>query len=281
MPPLSLPSDIEIPSPWGEALEIAKAKAKAYVIKKVEELMVQGVKGAIKKSKETLKQALKEKFNNEKAGAPCKKCQKEKKQLSEQERQKLINSLIEVKGTADQNDQALVATELSKLPDSTLQRLQQQGTKVVVCRNSVTDYLTNLQGKQPRGWPPGSTWDSVPGLYEPQTNEVVIAITGHGTSGGARVPVTGEGHGSFNLVFHETAHSLDHHSNFSSTPEFIRARNQDLNTLTAYELQVGSAGQQETFAESFARYYGGESGHKNNHPNLHNYWDTDPLAQTK
>jgi len=81
IPPLSLPSDIEIPSPWGEALEIAKAKAKTYALKKAKELIVQGVKGAIKKSKETLKQAIKEKFNNEKAGEPCKKCQLEKTKI--------------------------------------------------------------------------------------------------------------------------------------------------------------------------------------------------------
>ena len=39
IPPLSFPSDIKIPSPWGEALEIAKAKAKNYLIEKTEELI--------------------------------------------------------------------------------------------------------------------------------------------------------------------------------------------------------------------------------------------------
>src|SRR5262249_23172847 len=54
--------------------------------------------------------------------------------------------------------------------------------KVIACRGSVTDYRTDLKGVQPRGWPPGSTWDKVPGSNTPDKNEVVIAVIGHGNA---------------------------------------------------------------------------------------------------
>lgn len=64
----------DIPSPWGEVLEKAKAKAKNYLIKKAKELIAQGTKELIKKGKETIKQAVAKKFKNGKAGNPVKKC---------------------------------------------------------------------------------------------------------------------------------------------------------------------------------------------------------------
>ena len=57
------------------------------------------------------------------------------------------------------------------------------------------DKLGYLRGLTPRGWPPGSTWDSVAGI-------------GPGVRGG--VMVFGEGrHGTMNLAWHESAHALD------------------------------------------------------------------------
>ena len=63
-------------------------------------------------------------------------------------------------GTAE--DAKLVAESLAKLPKSTLEQMQKNGTKVIACRGSVTDYRTDLRGVQPRGGPPGATWDKVP-----------------------------------------------------------------------------------------------------------------------
>jgi hypothetical protein len=166
--------------------------------------------------------------------------------------------LTVARGTADDFDRAAVAMELAKLPLHMLERLEDQGTQIVVVRNSVTEYRTDLQGVTPRGWPPGSSWDDVPGLYSPSTNEVMVATRGHGTSAGAHVPLMGDGHGSFSLALHEVGHGLDRGGRVSGSEAFAEARAKDFNNLSAYEQQVGSAGAEETYAEVLGRYYGGD-----------------------
>src|SRR5690242_4531611 len=120
----------------------------------------------------------------------------------------LATSLVKTGGSGTAEDAKLVAESLAKLPKSTLEQMQKNGTKVIACRDSVTDYRTDLKGVQPRGWPPGATWDKVPGSNTPDKNEVVIAVIGHGTPAGPHVPNTGEGHGSVNLAAHESTHSI-------------------------------------------------------------------------
>jgi uncharacterized Zn-binding protein involved in type VI secretion len=183
----------------------------------------------------------------------------------------LALSLIDIDGTANQQDKLLVALELTKLPPYILEKLKEKGTRVVVCRGSVTEHLTHLRGVHPRGWPPGKTWDAVPGLHSPSRNEVVIATIGH--PGDPHVPKSGEGHGSHNLVVHEVSHAYDHATNGSASTAFNDARNSDINTLSAYETQPGAAGQEESFAESSARYFGGDASDAQTHPKLHEYWD--------
>lgn len=194
----------------------------------------------------------------------------------------LARDLIRLEGTADAKDGELVVQELSQLPPHMLQILKDGGTQVVVCRGSVTEYMTDLRGVRPRGWPPGSTWDNVPGLFNQGSNEVVIATIGHGTSAGAHVPQNGEGHGSHDLVLHETAHAIDHNAETnhnSQSTDFNTARDADLSSLSAYETQPGQAGQEETYAESAARYYSNDPNDATNHPSLHNYWASDPFGQ--
>jgi hypothetical protein len=190
----------------------------------------------------------------------------------------VATSLVDIVGSADAADGQLVARELTLLPMHALQILLRQGTRVKVCRNSVTDYRTDLRGVHPRGWDPGATWDNVPGLQS--NNEVVIAVIGHGTPAGAHVPVSGEGHGSANMVVHEAAHALDTEgsgAHRSDSTAFTNARNADLATLTPYQQQPGEAGREESYAESAARYYGNDPNDAANHPNLNAYWAGDPL----
>jgi uncharacterized Zn-binding protein involved in type VI secretion len=192
----------------------------------------------------------------------------------------LALSLLSAGGSADVSDVALVAQELVKFPPHVLQTMIDEGKSVVVCRGSVTDYRADLRGVQPRGWPEGSTWDSVPGAYMGGTNEVVIATTGHGTPEGAHVPQSGEGHGSHNLVLHECGHAVDDRPGGparSSEAAFNQARDADSATLSDYETQPGAAGQEETYAESMARHYGEDSNDAADHPNLHDHWASDPL----
>jgi hypothetical protein len=198
--------------------------------------------------------------------------------ISENER--IARSLVQAGGAGDASDVDLVVAELGKMPVTALRAMEAGGVKVIACRDSVTDFASDLKGVQPRGWPPGATWDSVPGAYMPDRNAVVIATTGHGTPPGAHVPATGEGHGSANLVIHESAHAVDSNvspSLNSGSPAFNAARASDVSALPSYETQAGAAGQSESYAESAARYYGGSYGTIST-PHLDAYWRDNPLG---
>ena len=185
--------------------------------------------------------------------------------------------IVEPAGSATKADAQLVVEELVKMSIDSLRVLKAKGTKVVVCRGSVTEYMEKLKGVRPRGWPEGSTWDQVPGLYSPSSNEVVIATIGHESDAGAHVPNNGEGHGSFNLVLHEAMHGVDDQAGkVSNSAEFIKARDADLPALAPYGYltQAGAAGRQETFAEIGARYFGEDSSVKGEMPNLCDYFET-------
>ena len=188
-------------------------------------------------------------------------------------------ALTKTAGSGDDLDRALVAAELSKLPPHILQKMKDNGTTVAVGRGSVTDIKPELAGQKPRDWPEGTSWDTVPGLYDPDTNTVLITTRGHGTENGPYVPPTGDGHGSSNLVIHESMHGVDHGSGDISgnNQAFNDARNADIGTLNSYENNDNPDGDEEAYAESAARYYGGDPNNAANHPNLHNYWAGDPL----
>lgn len=193
---------------------------------------------------------------------------------------KLARSLVQAGGSGTKEDVERVVAELKKMPTSALQTLKDSHTNVIACRNSVTDYAADLKGVRPRGWPPGKTWDNVPGAYLPDRNTVVFGVIGHGTKEGPHIARTGEGHGSANLVVHETTHAIDAHigqSRNSRSQDFSAARAKDVAALPAYELQKGLAGPSETYAESSARFYGGSHASIKT-PALDNYWRSHPLG---
>jgi len=182
-------------------------------------------------------------------------------------------------GSGTPADTRLVRAELMKMPVGALQILNDNGTKVVACRGNITDYRTDLKGVHPRGWRPGATWDIVPGVFLPDTNEVVIATVGHGTPAGGHVPANGEGHGSHNVVIHESFHGVDMGGGGaarSTDADFNTAKTADAAHLSNYENQAGSAGQQETYAESAARHFGGDPNEATTTPHLHDYWVNHP-----
>jgi Flp pilus assembly pilin Flp len=183
----------------------------------------------------------------------------------------LAGALVSTAGTATAADRAAVVAEIAKLPVGGLVALQKSGIKITVVRNSIVEALPALKGVRPRGWPPGATWDSVPGSYDPATKQVVIA-----TRGGV-VPPTGNGHGSVSLAAHETAHAIDAATGGHNDPAFLAARNQDLAGLSAYEKQPGAAGLEESYAESMARYYGNPAAMQTTSPALYRYWASNPL----
>lgn len=187
--------------------------------------------------------------------------------------------LVKTGGRGTQADVDAVVAELKKLPAPLLERAHRAGVQVVACRDSVTDHFTNLRGVTPRGWPPGSTWDRVPGLYDPASMTVVMA-THDGARGERELPDTGYGHGSSNALFHEFSHALDGTNALgadSRSREFRRAYDDDLPALRrlnqTYLLQPGDAGREEAFAEVSARFWAKDTRLRTDLPNLHGFFE--------
>lgn len=187
-------------------------------------------------------------------------------------RRALAVQLTKIGGSGTAEDVAAVIDEVAKLPLLALRQMQANGTKVVACRNSVTDYMPELKGQAPRGWPPGSTWDAVPGLFYPGKNEVVVG-TRASASGGRVVPPTGEGHGATSLVVHESGHSLDYRGGMVSSKDaaFLAAYEADKAKLPPYLQQAPPAGHEEAFAESLS-ISATHSPQGASMPNLMAYW---------
>jgi hypothetical protein len=188
-------------------------------------------------------------------------------------RRTVAEAITIVEGTADEKDKEVVVDELVKMPIAGLGALKKKGVKVVVCRNSVTEIREDLKGVRPRGWPEGKTWDTVPGLNDPNNNRVIIATRN------GRVPPPGDGHDAHNLVLHEVGHAVGDAvvGGGVDDPKFIEAREKDKAKLDPYETQAGNVGTRETFAESFARFYGDDPKDAKTYPHLHAYWATNPL----
>ncbi len=218
-------------------------------------------------------------------------------------RASIARRLVIVAGSANESDAGLVVTELTRFSLLTLEGMEKAGVKVVVCRNSITDYRTDLEGVRPNGWPPGSTWDSVPGCRTGK--EIIIATR---IENGRRViPTSGNGHGSFNLFMHEAGHALDEYvlqalatnasgdvvidgrtippessrdrgKNISRRdPMFIAAWEADMTRLPDYFNRTNRWGDLEAFTESLARYAGNDPTLKNDWPNLYKYWQNSPF----
>ncbi|HYN40274.1 MAG TPA: hypothetical protein VE129_00745 [Thermoanaerobaculia bacterium] len=188
-------------------------------------------------------------------------------------RLRVARDLCVAGGSATEGDRIVVAIELSRMPGEALAVVRRAGTKVVACRGSVTDYRPDLAGGRPRGWPPGSSWGDVPGLYDGPRNEVVVATRGHAPQRAGRVPAKGEGHASASLAVHVVCHAADACGGSpSSSAEFRAARSADRDALPEYCRQPGSAGPEESWAESAALRAADAAAMAAALPRLHAYW---------
>jgi hypothetical protein len=119
---------------------------------------------------------------------------------------------------------------------------------------------------------------------------VVIATMENPRVAGQRmVPPRGRGHGTYDLVLHELGHAIAHHlgqfegldesddgSDAHAKPGFLAARDEDWRRLHRYYRQEGNgsgAGADETFAESFGRFYGGDPKLERDWPALYRFWN--------
>jgi len=176
-------------------------------------------------------------------------------------------------GTGDESDAVLVRAELARFPAAELEMLAGKGVDVIACHEAVTDHRPDLLAEPPRNWPPGANWSIVPGCYAPDEGNVIIA-TVVDPAGGRRVPPQGVKHGAYNLVVHEVMHADDYVADRlrSHNAAFVAARAADLDALSDYERREGDAGFEETYAESAARFWGGDPHMAARLPNLHAFW---------
>lgn len=178
-------------------------------------------------------------------------------------------------------DAVAVAAELANVPQPYAQALGALGIRVVACRDSVVDHLPQLENVGVRGWPPGASWRTIPGVYSPKDRTVVVATVGEGAAP-RRVPATGEQHGSISLAVHETFHGFDYSTGHlrSKAKRFRNAWKAD-RALLGHEYYTNKkAGHEESYAESAARAFGLDARFRGAWPSLAAFWavpQSDPL----
>ena len=202
-----------------------------------------------------------------------------------------IGKNLRVAGTSTADDAKAVAAGMKNFPKKMLEDLNKAGIQTECCRGPVTEALPELAGVQPRGWPAGSTWDNVPGVYSGSSKKVVVGTMDDG--GKRKVPGPSEGpvrHGTPDLLGHEGGHAFDAAEGTlkSKDAKFLEARSADIATgnpggmfgpqdnyfLTTAEGGTNDAGAtSETFAESFAMHFGSGT---SRWPKLDAFWGTHP-----
>jgi hypothetical protein len=133
--------------------------------------------------------------------------------------------------------------DLSLFPDGVLGALGDKGVRIYVGNGSLPDQddMGFMKGVRPRGWPEGSTWDDVPGGYQPAFKEVALGDEGND--------------GSQSLALHETAHAVGDLFGIASSKELKDWHEELYRQLGPYEQQGGprgQAGREEMFAEAVA-----------------------------
>ncbi|WP_147471496.1 anthrax toxin lethal factor-related metalloendopeptidase [Nocardia stercoris] len=132
--------------------------------------------------------------------------------------------------------------DLERIPDSFHNKLLEHFAShpeggIDIIDGTVTQIMTDLRGVTPRGWPPGQTWDNVPGLYRTTTHQVALGSKGE--------------HDTLSLALHETGHAFDAALGTASESAEFRQLYDRMDGLNPYFAQPGDAGRSETFAEGF------------------------------
>jgi len=136
--------------------------------------------------------------------------------------------------------------------------------KIYVVQQSVVEAFPWLRRRHPRNHPAGTTYNQIKGVYLSEVNAAAFTATENGPY---------QGSGSYDLKKHELAHALDSHMNFSNSPGLIDAWGKDYDSLRLDYYKYQNSGYSETFAESFARFYGKDSSMKKDWPALYRYME--------
>jgi SPP1 gp7 family putative phage head morphogenesis protein len=135
--------------------------------------------------------------------------------------------------------------ELALLPDTLHKKLVAAGLQDVHFGKKSMPYLDANQqyrNAQPRGWPPGSTWDEVAGAYNRGNKSVVAGWTP-------------QGHGSRSAAIHEYGHAIGDLLGYNDHPALDAAQRRLYDKLNPYLQQGGpggAAGKSELLAEGMA-----------------------------
>lgn len=135
--------------------------------------------------------------------------------------------------------------------------LAKNQVKVYTVNKSVVEAFPWLAGHRQPNYPIGVTWDSVAGVYLEDLNAAAVSLT--------------VGSGSYNTKDHEVGHAIDSHMRLSESVKFRDAWAADYSKLGSDYFGYQGAGYRETFAESFARYFGGDASMRSEWPTLFNY----------
>lgn len=157
---------------------------------------------------------------------------------------KLLDGILKVQDY-DKPEVKKLVSQLDVYPTNILSSLKNEGLKQIEIAHLTTPDMAgneDLKGVQPRNWPSGSTWEEVPGAYNPNNKTVVAG--------------TAAKHGSEALLIHETGHAVGDLLGFNDSSELKSAHKRLFDKLNPYLKGIGEpgnqAGRQELFAEALA-----------------------------
>ena len=157
---------------------------------------------------------------------------------------KVLDGILKVQDYGNPEVKKLVS-QLNVYPTNILTSLKNEGLKEIEIANLTTPFMAgneDLKGVQPRNWPQGSTWEEVPGAYNPNNKTVVAGAAAK--------------HGSEALLIHETGHAVGDLLGFNNSSEVKSAHKRLFEKLNPYLKGEGGpgneGGRQEMFAEALA-----------------------------
>jgi hypothetical protein len=168
---------------------------------------------------------------------------------------------------------AAVNKTYNAMSAETREIIRQSGARVKAVHH-LTDAMPELKGQAPRGWPAGATWDAVDGCYSGGKKEIIVAEERQALSSSKWI-ASGR---TEQVLRHETGHAIDATiKTLSEHDDFKKAYDLDVQAMQAkdkppldYFLQPGTAGREETVAESVADREGGATGGQTFHNDFAN-----------